>query len=363
SHELRTPLTSILGWARMLRIGGLDAPTTREALDAMERSAQAQVHLIEDLLDDARIASGKLRLDKRPLEIRHVVESALTDLGPAAEARNIRIRAELGCESCPVIGDPTRLQQVIWNLVSNAIKFTPEGGELFVRMSRTGRHAEIEVRDNGRGIAPDLLPQLFQRLRQGEASSERKSGLGLGLAITKYLVEQHGGTVTAASEGVGKGSTFTVSLPLATQPSEEFGPRDADRDQALPDLSGVRVLVVEDEADNRDVLSTVMRRCGAEVQWSGNAHDALSTLDRWSPHVIICDVALPGMDGCEFLETARARHNTPALALTVFGSSEQESRVRRCGFEIFRQKPIEPADLAHEVARLARLSRGAGSDR
>jgi PAS domain S-box-containing protein len=354
SHELRTPLTSILGWARMLRIGGLDEATTQEALNALERSAQAQVHLIEDLLDDTRITSGKLQLSKRPLEIKSIVDSALADLTPAADAKQIRITSHLECE-CPMIGDPTRLQQVVWNIVANAIKFTPEGGSVHVALKREGERARIEVRDNGRGIGAELFPQLFQRFRQGDTSSNRKAGIGLGLAISKYLVEQHGGTINASSDGIGKGATFTIELPLTLETPDAFTQREPNRAEDLPDLSGIRVLIVEDQADNRDVLATVIERCGGEVLCSENANEGLKSLERWKPDVIICDIALPDMDGCALLQQVRTRFDTPALALTVFGSAEEESRVRACGFDVFRQKPIEPADLAHEVERLAAM--------
>src|SRR5207253_802505 len=237
SHELRTPLTSILGWARMLRMGGLDGPTTEEALNALERSAQAQVHLIEDLLDDTRIASGKLRLNKRVLQIKSIIESTLADVTPAAEARRIRLIADLQNDHCPMIGDPTRLQQVVWNIVSNAIKFTPEKGNVFVTLRRKELTAEIEVRDNGRGIESDLLPQLFQRFRQGDSASSRKAGLGLGLAISKYLVEQHGGSIKASSEGRGRGATFTIELPLTIETPDEFKRREPNRAEDLADLA------------------------------------------------------------------------------------------------------------------------------
>ncbi|MDQ6802603.1 MAG: ATP-binding protein [Acidobacteriota bacterium] len=353
SHELRTPLTSILGWARLLRIGGLDEKTMEEALSALERSAQAQVHLIEDLLDDTRMTSGKLRLNKRLLQIGSVVQSALADLGPSAEVKGIQLISDLQCDECPMFADPTRLQQVVWNVVANAIKFTPENGRVFVRAKRNGATAEIEVRDEGRGIDSELLPQLFQRYRQGDASTSRKSGVGLGLAISKYLVEQHDGTIQAASEGPGKGATFTISLPLTTETSDAFKQRDLNRAELLADLAGVRVLLVEDQADNRDVLSKVIERCGAEVRCASTGSEALQILESWSPDVIVCDIALPDTDGCALLQQMRARIDTPALALTVFGSSEEEARVRASGFDVFRQKPIEPADLAHEIERLA----------
>jgi PAS domain S-box-containing protein len=355
SHELRTPLTSILGWARMLRIGGLDAKTTEEALDALERSAQAQVHLIEDLLDDARITSGKLRLNERSLEIKPIVESAIADLTPAAEAKRIQIVAGLRCEPCRIIGDPTRLQQVVWNILSNAIKFTPDGGKVFVRINRHASTAEIEVRDTGRGIDAELLPQLFQRFRQGDpASKDRRGGLGLGLSITRHLVELHGGEVEAWSEGSGKGATFTIRLPLAMAAADEFVEREPNRTGELPTLRGVRVLIVEDQADNREVLAAVVDHCGGEAKCSANAEDAMKVLQEWQPDVIVCDIALPDIDGCAFLEQVRLRSETPALALTVLGARDDQARILDSGFQVFRQKPIEPADLAHDIARLAR---------
>jgi PAS domain S-box-containing protein len=354
SHELRTPLTSILGWARMLRIGELDEATTLEALNALERSAQAQVRLIEDLLDDTRITAGKLRLHKRPLEMKDVIASALADLGPAAAEKDVRLVSDIDCGHCPIDGDPIRLQQVVWNLVSNAIKFTPEGGSVFVSLTRSRLNARLEIRDTGRGIDPALLPQLFQRFRQGDSASDRKAGVGLGLAISKYLIEQHGGRIEASSEGKGKGSTFTLELPLTIEESGKFTQREPERAADLPDLSGLRILIVEDEADNRDVFAAVIEHCGGEAQCSDDAEDGLRRIESWHPDVIVCDIALPGIDGCDFITMVRQHSDTPALALTVFGSGDEEARIRNCGFDVFRQKPIEPADFAHEVARLSR---------
>jgi len=252
-----------------------------------------------------------------------------------------------------MLADPVRLQQVVWNIVSNAIKFTPENGRVSVRLRRTDATAEIEVSDTGRGIEAELLPQLFQRFRQGDPATSRKSGVGLGLAISKYLVEQHGGTIHAASEGPGKGATFTIALPITIETVDAFKSRDFKRTELLADLAGIRVLIVEDQADNRDVLATVIESCGAEARCASTGSEALKILEVWSPDVIVCDILLPDIDGCELLPQMRARVASPALALTVFGSSEEEARVRGCGFDVFRQKPIEPADLAHEIERLA----------
>ncbi len=224
-----------------------------------------------------------------------------------------------------------------------------------MQLTRKDSVAEIEVRDTGRGIGPELLPQLFQRFRQGDASSSRKGGIGLGLAISRFLVEQHGGSIKASSEGIGQGATFTIELPVTIEATDPFTQREPNRAELLPDLSGIRVLIIEDEADNRDVLSTVIERCGAEVQCASNATDGLKSIQDWNPGVIVCDIALPDMDGCALITQVRTRSDTPALALTVFGSAEEEARVRSCGFDVFRQKPIEPSDLAHVIERRIRV--------
>ena len=358
AHELRTPMTSILGWVRLLQFGNLDEETQASALDALERSTKAQAKIIEDLLDDSRIASGKLRLDVRAVSLGAVVEAAVAMMQPAAEARGIALVAEIVPEPLPVDGDPNRLQQVIANVLSNAVKFSAEGGRVDIRLSRAGSSAEIEVRDHGRGIAPDLLPHVFERFRQG-GSAERQGGLGLGLAIARHLIELQGGSITAASEGEGKGATFTMRLPLrAGAIAGSFVDREhAERVSAMPSLTGVHALIVEDDVDNRDVIAAVMERCGATVECSGTATDALRRINIRKPDVIIADILLPDIDGCEFIEQLRdhadsAASGTPALALTVFGRPREQERILAAGFDALRQKPIEPADLANEVARL-----------
>jgi signal transduction histidine kinase len=361
SHELRTPMTSILGWTRMLALGGLDEQTTREALDALERSTLAQAKLIEDLLDESRIASGKLRLELRALDLGTVLSNAVSQARPAAEVKQISVVVDSGRDRHDVFADPARLQQAIGNLLGNAIKFTPERGALTVRLRREGVEGVIEVSDSGQGITPALLPHVFERFRQGDgATAERHSGLGLGLSITRHIVEMHGGSVSASSAGEGKGATFTVRLPLHTtvRPHETTDRDVALRSVVMPRLDGVRVLIVEDEIDNRKVLATALRHCGAEVECTGSAAEAFSVLDRWEPTVLICDIALPDLDGCSFLTQFRSReaetHTTPALALTVLGRPGEQSRITAAGFDVFRQKPIDPIDLAHEVSRLAR---------
>jgi signal transduction histidine kinase/ActR/RegA family two-component response regulator len=362
SHELRTPMTSILGWARMLALGGLDKETESEALDSIERSTRAQAKLIEDLLDESRIASGKLRLELRPLDLASVVEGAATLLRPAAQAKDIKISVHIDPDRYPITGDPVRMQQVIGNVLTNAVKFTSEGGRVTVRLRRNGSDAIIEVTDTGRGIPPAFLPYVFERFRQGEgATNERQGGLGLGLAIARHLVEMHGGTVDAASEGAGKGTTITIRLPFrnASVVEGDFVDRDAlSRARVLPRLDNVRVLIIEDEADNRNVLAAVLKRCGAAVQCAATADAAHPIVGTWKPDVLVCDIALPDTDGCTFLERLRSEGSaTPALAITVLGRPGEQARIVAAGFQVFRQKPIDPGDLAHEVARLA-TSRG-----
>jgi signal transduction histidine kinase/ActR/RegA family two-component response regulator len=363
SHELRTPMTSILGWTRMLALGGLDEQTEREALDALERSTLAQAKLIEDLLDESRIASGKLRLELRATDLRVVVANAISQARPSAEARGIALTDDCGDDRYDVFADPARLQQAIGNLLTNAIKFSHEKGAVKVSLRRMGGDGLIEIVDEGRGIAPSLLPHMFERFRQGEGSNaDRKSGLGLGLSITRHIVEMHGGSVSASSAGVGQGATLAVRLPLhTTAAADESRQRDAAvRAAVLPRLDGVGVLIVEDDVDNRKVLAAALQRCGAVVECSGTAASAFDKLQGWQPDVIICDIALPDLDGCEFLTELRSREPerpaTPALALTVLGPRGEEARIVAAGFDVFRQKPIDPVDLAHEVSRLARQS-------
>lgn len=370
SHELRTPMTSILGWTRMLALGELDEETRSEALDALERSTLAQAKLIEDLLDESRIAAGKLRFEPMALELQAVVKTAVSMARPAASVKNIDLEVDYGASTCDAFGDPARLQQAIGNLLGNAIKFTPEGGTVSVRLGCDETHGIIEVKDSGRGIEPGLLPFIFERFRQGEGQvAERRSGLGLGLSITRHLVEMHGGSVFASSEGEERGSLFTVRLPLhqSAEAASDFVGRDsASRLGALPRIDGVRVLLVEDEIDNRNVLAAVLRHCGAEVECVGTAAAALELAPKWHADVIISDISLPDSDGCVLLTQLHALEagsgrTTPALALTVLGRPNEQARIIEAGFEVFRQKPIDPVDLAHEVMRLAKgRATGAG---
>lgn len=358
AHELRTPMTSILGWVRLLRLGDLDDATKESALEALERSTKAQARIIEDLLDESRIASGKLRLELRPMSLAPIVQSAVQMMQSAAEARRMHLVTQIADEPLEMSGDPNRLLQVIANVLANAIKFSPEESHVEIRLSRDGACAVIEVRDHGRGIAPDLLPHVFDRFRQG-GTNERQAGLGLGLAIARHLIELQGGTIAAASEGEGEGAVFTMRLPLRTgeEVTAELVPRDdRERVAAFPSLNGVHVLVVEDDVDNRDVIATVMERCGATVDCATTAAEGLRLAAQRSPDALIVDIVLPDLDGCAFLEQVRnaggSAADAPALALTVFGRAHEQERILAAGFDALRQKPIEPADLANEVERL-----------
>ncbi|HEX6084015.1 MAG TPA: ATP-binding protein, partial [Thermoanaerobaculia bacterium] len=307
------------------------------------------------------IASGKLRLEPRALDLRAVLANAISQARPAAEANQIALAVDCPDERFDVFADPLRLQQAIGNLLGNAVKFTSEGGTVAVRLRREENEAVVDVTDSGQGIAPTLLPHVFERFRQGDGmTAERQSGLGLGLSITRHLVEMHAGAVSATSAGPGRGSTFTVRLPLHTEAASDelVGRNAASRSRSLPGLDGVRVLIVEDEIDNRKVLATALRHCGAGVECAGSAAEAFDVLHRWTADVIICDIDLPDLDGCLFLTALRAREMvTPALALTVLGRPDEQSRIIAAGFDLFRQKPIDPVDLAHEVRRLAGAAR------
>ena len=353
-------MTSILGWTRLLALGGLDEKTQREALDALERSTLAQAKLIEDLLDESRIASGKLRLEIRPVSLRTIADTAVSQARPSANARRITLSVEQQTE-CDVAGDPSRLQQAVGNLLSNAIKFTPEDGRVIVRVRCDEAWGIVEVSDSGPGVEASLLPHLFDRFTQGTRQSvDRHSGLGLGLSITRHVVEMHGGSVDVTSRREGSGATFTIRLPLH---HEATGDRLTDRDAAgrarsMPKLEGIHFLIIEDDADNGRVLATALKQCGADVECVTSGRAAFDVVARWHPDVIVSDIALPDMDGCDLLGRMRsgdggATSLAPALALTVLGRPDEQQRILAAGFDVFRQKPIDPIDLAHETARLA----------
>jgi signal transduction histidine kinase/CheY-like chemotaxis protein len=367
SHELRTPLNAILGWAHMLRANKLDPTTRSRALETIERNAKSQAQLIEDILDVSRIVTGKLRLEVRPVELAAVVESAIDAVRPAADAREIRIEMNLDPRAGPVSGDPNRLQQIVWNLAANAVKFTTKGGRVQVRLERVNSRVEITVCDTGQGISADFMPFVFDRFRQADATSTRRfGGLGLGLAIARHLTEMHGGTIQADSPGEGLGATFIVRLPLIATRVER---RDPERIQptaggiasiqSSPRLEGVNVLVVDDERDTREMLSIMIGQLGAEVRACASSKEAMNLLADWRPDVIVSDIEMPDEDGYELIrkvrrsETDRGVSHVPAVALTAYGRVEDRLRALAAGYQTHIAKPAEPAELAMVIASLA----------
>ena len=360
SHELRTPLNAILGWVRILRSQPAGQVDLDHALEVMERNANVQVQLIEDLLDMSRITSGKMRLDVRPLNLVGVIEAALETVRPASDAKGILLRATLDRVAGPVTGDANRLQQVVWNLLSNAIKFTPRHGCVDVTLRRVGAHVEIAVADTGVGIRAELTSVIFDRFKQGDSSRTRSiGGLGLGLSIVRHLVEQHGGTVHVTSRGEGTGATFTVRLPLATLRVGEgwrSGPgAGSPLDFTTADLSGVRVLVVDDQADARDLIQRVLGECRADVVTASSPEEALAAVEATRPHVLVSDIGMPDVDGYELLRRVRALGQArgggvPAVALTAFARSEDRTRALRAGYLVHVAKPVEPSELVATVA-------------
>jgi two-component system CheB/CheR fusion protein len=364
SHELRTPLTAMMGWIRMLRTRKLDPAGTARALEVIDRNTVAQARLIEDLLDVSRIVAGALHLETRPIMVAPVVEAALAAMQPAAEAKGILLKGALDEMAGPVRGDPGRLQQIVWNLVSNAIKFTPRGGRVDIRLARRESAVEISVRDTGEGITTEQLPQVFSRLGVVHTSSQSPGGgLGLGLAIVRHLVELHGGAVQAASAGPGQGATFTVTLPMTDEPlaHEAEARRITARELAsgqLPALNGVRILVVDDEADTRELLRTILAQCEAQVTVAANAREALEALEQAPFDVLVSDIRMPEEDGYAFLRKVRALDaarggQIPALALTAYTRIEDREAALSAGYQQHAAKPIEPAELAAAVATLA----------
>jgi len=362
SHELRTPLNAILGWARMLRSGSMRSEDVPRAIETIERNAQAQAQLIEDLLDVSRIVSGKLRLEMRPVHIGDVIAEAMDTVRPTADARGVTLTSAVAPVG-PVSGDAQRLRQVIWNLLSNSIKFTSHGGNVHARVEQNGATVCIRVTDTGQGIDPAFLPHVFDRFRQGGGSGAgvaRRTGLGLGLAIVRHLVEAHGGAVSASSEGVGKGATFTVELPLMIGRSGRT-PTDTDAyTQSLEtslSLKGLRVLVVDDDADARELLQVSLRQYGAEVEAAVSVEDALARLARETPDVLVSDIEMPDATGYELIRQLRHSdrpelRRLPAVALTAYARTEDRVKALIAGFQTHVPKPVEPAELVTVIASL-----------
>ena len=366
SHELRTPLNAIFGWARMLDAGQLDAKTTRHATQAILRNAAAQVQLIEDLFDVSRVITGKMRLDIQPLNVSTVLEAALDTVRPAATSKRIRLESALDPRAGPIMGDPGRLQQVAWNLLMNAVKFTPNGGRVQLHLQRTNSHIEITVSDTGEGIAPEHLPHLFERFRQVDAGATRRhAGLGIGLALVKHLVELHGGTVTAVSAGLGCGATFTVKLPMSVVQHPPRPPRREDDAERVRDpqdiqpvsLRDIRVLVVDDDPEGRELAGLVLVNAGAEARTVRSAAEAMEILEEWQPDVLVTDLEMPDEDGFSLLRRARRAvmlrgQRLPVLALTAYGRPDDRVRILAAGFNMHLAKPADPTELVLAVASL-----------
>jgi signal transduction histidine kinase/ActR/RegA family two-component response regulator len=371
SHELRTPLNAVYGWARMLRSGQVDPETSQRALDAIVRNATAQVQMIDDLLDVSRVIAGKMRLDVRSVDLKTVVEHALDAVRPAVEGKSIRLQSVLDPHAGPITGDPARLQQVVWNLLMNAVKFTDKGGRVQVHLQRVNSHVEVVVSDTGRGIDPDVLPFIFDRFRQAASSSTRAhGGLGLGLALVKHLVELHGGTVVAQSSGEGKGATFIVKLPLTIAAITEGPvPRVHPTAPVMEYVAGgvrleyLRVLVVDDDPDALDLATAILSAAGAVVRTCGSAHEALATVEQWRPDVLVSDIEMPGEDGYALIRKVRALDaerggKTPAVALTAYGRTQDRMLSLMAGYNMHVPKPVDPGELTTIIASVAGRSPG-----
>jgi CheY-like chemotaxis protein len=369
SHELRTPLTAILGWSHLLRMNKLREPQFAHALETIERNARSQSQLIDDLLDVSRIVTGKLQIELSSVNLSSVIEAAVESVHPALAAKEIELQTVVE-QGFRVRGDANRLQQIFWNLFTNAIKFTPKGGRVKVTTERNDSEVLIKVSDNGMGISPEFLPYIFDRFRQADGSTTRaQGGLGLGLSIVRHLVELHHGKVEVNSEGKSLGSTFTIRLPIAVMMTSK---RNGDNDSGqLKDeellvkssriLDGLKILVVDDDPDTRDLVTTILTRCGSEVRCSESAAEALRAFQEFSPDLLVSDIGMPDEDGYGLirklrkLKSKRARQ-IPALALTAYATDEDRSLALSAGFQMHLPKPIEPENLVSSIA--AALGRG-----
>jgi signal transduction histidine kinase/ActR/RegA family two-component response regulator len=361
SHELRTPLTSLLGWSSVLREAKREEKVLNQGLEAIDRNARVQAQLIDDLLDVSRIVSGKLNLDVRPLDISSVTRAAINVVRPAADAKGIALDywAQPGLGA--ISADSARLQQIIWNLLSNAVKFTPHGGKISVRLEQDGADIRITIKDTGQGIEPEFLPRVFDRFRQADSSTTRSfGGLGLGLAIVRHLVELHGGTVSAHSDGVNKGATFSATFPLLADRAEPITVAHSGEMSVLDvrALNGLRVLLVDDEPEARQIISTVITRTGAEVKACESANEALAKILEWKPDVILSDIAMPDEDGYSFINKVRSLPrekggDTPAAALTAYARDVDRRQALAAGYQMHIAKPIGAGQLVSMIARLA----------
>jgi PAS domain S-box-containing protein len=353
SHELRTPLNAMLGWTRLLRAGALDAATGARAVETIERNTRVLIQLVEDVLDVARITTGTMRLEARPVALVPVIEAAIESMRPAARAKRISVGLFLDSAVPPVNGDAARLQQIVWNLVSNAIKFTDADGRVEVHLSQDHSQAEIRVVDTGHGIDPAFLPRVFDRFTQADSSTTRAhAGLGLGLAIVRHLVELHGGVVRASSEGIGRGSTFSIDLPIpGIRREAEIA---LGRTIATADLRGLRIVVLDDDRDARELIAAVLTANGAEPILADSVEAGLTAMDRGRPDLVVCDIAMPERNGYDFVRAMRHRGlaHIPVAALTALVRDEDRRRVLDAGFVAHIGKPVDPGDLVRELARL-----------
>jgi signal transduction histidine kinase/CheY-like chemotaxis protein len=384
SHELRTPLNSILGWSKLLESKNLDAEATRHALNVISRNAQSQAQLIDDILDVARLMRGKMVISRRPVNLLNLIGAELESMRPIADVKKIHLNRQLSSSPCLVLGDSERLQQVIRNLLSNAIKFTPEGGEVDVALTVIANQPnpdtaallspepeqdpieqviQITVKDTGVGIDSKFLPHIFEYFRQADSSSTRShNGLGLGLAIVRQLVDLHGGNIYAASEGNGMGTTFTIHLPLMQVSHPAFNTHAEFGLEYYTDtlsLNAITVLVVDDNADNREFVKTVLEEMGAEVEALTSGDEVMAYLQEHQPDVFVSDIAMPGEDGYSLLRRVRAFEQEkgvtiPAIALTAYAKQEDEIQALAAGFQLFLSKPVDPSDLANAIAQLTK---------
>ncbi len=367
SHELRNPLNAITGWASLMNTGRISGEQLTRATQTVLRNAKSLNQMIGDLLDVSRIVSGSMRLEVQPVELASVLESALEVIRPTAEAKGIRLQTRLDGLATTVSGDPDRLQQVMTNLLSNSVKFTPNGGRIRVHLRRVNSQAEIVVSDNGIGIDPEVMPFIFERFRQGDASSSRKhGGLGLGLAIARHLVELHGGIISARSGGLGMGAEFEMQLPIAEAPetlvvgdARSAHPSAPNGHHRMPSLEGLRILVVDDEIDTREVVAAALGQAGADVAAVASASAAMELIPRWKPHVLVSDIGMPGEDGYALIRKVRAlgsEHggDIPAVALTAFARMPDRMKVLSAGYQMHVPKPVEPMELATVIASLVK---------
>ncbi len=365
SHELRTPLSAIVGWVTLLQEEAL-SPSVAEGVEVIGRNARVQTKLVEDLLDMSRIISGKIRLDVQWVDLAEVIQAAAESIQPAADAKLIRLSLLLGNHHTRIRGDPGRLQQIVWNLLSNSVKFTPKGGRIWVELLLFGSRVEISVKDTGEGISPEFLPRLFGRFRQGDSSTTRHhGGLGIGLSIAKQLVELHGGSIAAKSDGPGRGATFTVHLPVAViqepEPMTYDGLAEAlppGKNQCPVRLQGLAVMVVDDDHDSRHLLKKLLENCDARVRTASSAQEALLALSEEIPDVLVSDIGMPELDGYDLIRSIRLRKETegggvPAIALTAFARTEDRMRAMLAGYDMHLTKPVQPNELVVAVASLA----------